>query len=92
MAHAGGLRTARLGPSPVPSTATVATWGRRFGANADGRLGLDCRRCTADTCIGFDSFSRGGSSFRIACIRCQISIYRQLSDRRPGVLLPTLYV
>jgi len=40
----------------------------------------------------FDSVSRGGSSFHIACIRCQISVNRQLSDRRPGVLPPTPYV
>jgi len=52
-AHAGGFCTARFELSPLPSTATVATWGRRFGANADGRLGFDCPRYTADTCIGF---------------------------------------
>jgi len=40
----------------------------------------------------FDSVSKDGSSSRIACIRCQISFYRQLSDRRSGVLLPTPYV
>ena len=41
-AQAGGLCTARFKLSPWPSTATVATWGRRFGANADCRLGVDC--------------------------------------------------
>ena len=51
-AQAWGLCTARFELPPLPSTATVATWGRRFGANADGRLGLGCPRYTADTCIG----------------------------------------
>ena len=40
----------------------------------------------------FDSVSKGGSSSRIACIRCQIFVYRQPSDRRPGVLPTTPYV
>jgi len=52
-AQAGGLCTARFALSLWPSTATVATWGRRFGANADCRLGFDCPRDIADTCIGF---------------------------------------
>jgi len=52
-AHAGGLCAASFELSPLPSTATLATWGRRFGANADGRLGFDFPRYTADTCIGF---------------------------------------
>ena len=52
-AQARGLCTARFELSPFPSTATVATWGRCFGANADGRLGFDCPRYTADTCISF---------------------------------------
>jgi len=52
-AHSGGLCTARFKLSPLPSTPTVATWRRRFGANADGRLGFDCPPYTADTCIGF---------------------------------------
>jgi len=52
-AHAGGLCTALFELSALPSTATVATWARRFGANADGRLGFDCPRYPADTCIGF---------------------------------------
>jgi len=52
-APAGGLCTARFELSPLPSTATVATWGCRFGANSDCRLGFDCPRYIADTCIGF---------------------------------------
>jgi len=52
-AQAGGLCTARHELSPWPSTATVATWGRRFGVNADCHLGFDCPRYIADTCIGF---------------------------------------
>jgi len=52
-AQAGGLCTARLELSPCPSTATVATCGGRFGANADCRVGFDCSRYTAGTCIGF---------------------------------------
>jgi len=40
----------------------------------------------------FDSISRHGFSFRIACIRCPISVYRQPFDRRPCGLLPRLYV
>jgi len=36
--------------------ATMATWGRRFGANADCRLGFDCPRYMADTCIGFRQY------------------------------------
>jgi len=40
----------------------------------------------------FDSVSKDGSSSRIACIRCQISVYRQLSGRRPCVLPTTPYV
>ena len=40
----------------------------------------------------FDSVSRRGFSSRIVCIRCQIFVYRQLSDRRPGVLPTTPYV
>jgi len=52
-AHAGGLCTARRELSPWPSTATGATWGPRFGANADCRLDFDCPRLIADTCIGF---------------------------------------
>jgi len=40
----------------------------------------------------FDSVSKDGSLSRIACIRCQISVYRQLSGRRPGVLPTTPYV
>ena len=55
-AQAGGLGTARRGLSPWPSTATVATWGRRFGANADCRLGFDCPRYIADTCTGFRQY------------------------------------
>jgi len=52
-AQAGGLCTARHDLSPWPSTATVATWGRWFGANADCRLGFDCPLYIADTCISF---------------------------------------
>jgi len=37
----------------------------------------------------FGSVCQRGYLSRTACIRCQISIYRQLSDRRPGVLLTT---
>jgi len=55
-AQAGGLCTARFELSPWPSTATVATWGRSFGANADCRLGYDCPRYTANTCIGFQQY------------------------------------
>jgi len=40
----------------------------------------------------FDRVSKDGSSSLIACIRCQISLYRQLSGRRPGVLPTTQYV
>jgi len=40
----------------------------------------------------FDSVSKDGSSSRIACIRCQISVYRQPSDRPPAMLPPTPYV
>jgi len=52
-AQAGGLCTARRQLSPWPSTATVATWRCRFGVNAHCRLGFDCPRYIADTCIGF---------------------------------------
>jgi len=52
-AQAGGLCEARLELSPWTSTATVATWGRRFGSNADSGLGSNCRRYIADSCIGF---------------------------------------
>jgi len=52
-AHTGGLCTARFELSPLQSTATVATWRHRFGADAAGRLGFDCAPYTADTCIGF---------------------------------------
>ena len=54
-AHAGGLCAARLELSPWPSTARVATWGRRFGVNVDCRLGFDCPRYTAADCIGFST-------------------------------------
>ena len=40
----------------------------------------------------FGSVSKRGFSSRIVCIRCQISVYRQPSDRRPGVLPTTPYV
>jgi len=40
----------------------------------------------------FDSVSKDGSSSRMVCIRCPISVYRQPSDRRPGVLPTTPYV
>jgi len=40
----------------------------------------------------FASVSKDGTSSHIACIRCQISVYRQPSDRRPGVLPTTAYV
>ena len=55
-AQAGAFCTAHFELSPRPSTATVATWGRRFGANADRRLGFDCPRYMADTCIGFQQY------------------------------------
>jgi len=37
----------------------------------------------------FDRISKRGYSFRIACIRCQIAVYRQPLDRCPAELLPT---
>ena len=40
----------------------------------------------------FNSVSRRCSSSRIACIRCQTSVCRQPSHRRPRVLLTTPYV
>ena len=52
-AQAGALSTARRELSPWRSTATVTTWGRRFGANADCRLCIECPRYIADTCFGF---------------------------------------
>jgi len=52
-AQAGGLCAARLELSPWTPTATVATWGRRFGSNADCRLGFNCPCYIADSCIGF---------------------------------------
>lgn len=52
-AHAGGLCSARFQLSPWPSTATVATWGRRFGANVDSHLGFACTGYIVDTCTGW---------------------------------------
>jgi len=40
----------------------------------------------------FHSVSKDSFSSRIACIHCQISAYRQPSDRRSGVLPTTWYV
>jgi len=40
----------------------------------------------------FDCIAKRGFSSRITFIPCQISVYRQLFDRRPGGLLPTLCV
>ena len=42
--------------------------------------------------LPFGSVSKRGFSFRIVCIHCQISVYRQPSGRRPGVLPTTPYV
>jgi len=39
--------------------------------------------------LASDSIYKCGFSARIACIRFQTFVYRQLSDRRPSVLLPT---
>jgi len=39
--------------------------------------------------VAFDCVSKSGVSFRITCIRCQIPVYPQTSDRRPCGLLPT---
>ena len=55
-AQAGGICTARFGLSPWPSTATVATRERRFGANKVCHLGFDCPRYTADTCTSFRQY------------------------------------
>jgi len=41
-AHAGRLSAARCELSPWPSTATVATWERRFGASVHCGLGIAC--------------------------------------------------
>jgi len=37
----------------------------------------------------FDNISKRGFSFHIACIHCQLSVYRQRFDRHPGGPLPT---
>jgi len=55
-ARAGGLGTARRELSPWPSTATAATWERRFGANTDCRLRFSSPRYTADTCTSFRQY------------------------------------
>jgi len=91
-AQAGGLCTARFELSPLRSTATVATRGHRFGANAEGRLGFVALDTPPILVSVFDSVSRRGFSSHIACIHCQTFVYRQPSDRRPGVLPTTPYV
>ena len=40
----------------------------------------------------FTSISKRAFSFRIVCIRCQISVYRQLSDQHLGGLRLTPFV
>jgi len=69
--------------------ATVATWGHRFGANADFRLGFDCPRYVANTCIGFRQYLQVWFLIPPGAHSLSDIRFRQLSDQRPDVVLPT---